>query len=264
MKWKVLFWICCFSTSTTALDGQANDDKLSVCLVENGLTALGLPYVSGTLERGNDSSAIWFADKFDCVTFVEWVLALSLYQTQSIQPTKDFESILETIRYRIGIASGYTSRLHYFTEWISQAVSSGFLIDITQELGGKEVSRNIDFMTQNRSKYPKLKLPQNYVAIQKTEKQLSNTTYFELPKNLVESAEKNINEGDIIAITTTIKGLDITHTGIAIRRNDKIHLLHASSDEMKVVVTDKPLHFYLKQYPKMKGIRVLRPINPFK
>lgn len=37
--------------------------------------------------------------------------------------------------------------------------------------------------------------------------------------------------GDIIAFTTSVKGLDITHVGIAEYIRGKLHLLHTSSTE---------------------------------
>jgi len=50
-----------------------------------------------------------------------------------------------------------------------------------------------------------------------------------------------IEEGDIIDFATNIDGLDVTHTGIAIEKNKKIHLLHASSSG-SVVISKKPLY----------------------
>ena len=67
-----------------------------------------------------------------------------------------------------------------------------------------------------------------------------------------------IMDGDIIAITTKLPGLDIAHVGIAEYRNGKLHLLHASSTLGKVVVSDTPLSHMLNNNKSWTGIRVVR------
>jgi hypothetical protein len=49
----------------------------------------------------------------------------------------------------------------------------------------------------------------------------------------------------IVAITSDIQGLDIAHTGILVMENGKIHLLHASSDKGKVVISEKTFQEYI-------------------
>ena len=69
-----------------------------------------------------------------------------------------------------------------------------------------------------------------------------------------------IQTGDIIALTSAIKGLDITHTGFAIRKEDgRIHLLHASS-KGKVEISELPLADYLQGIKHNTGIIVARPL----
>ncbi len=53
--------------------------------------------------------------------------------------------------------------------------------------------------------------------------------------------------GDLIAITTDIKGLDVMHVGLAVRLGSRIHLLHASEAEKRVVISDVTLHQYLSR-----------------
>jgi hypothetical protein len=76
----------------------------------------------------------------------------------------------------------------------------------------------------------------------------------------IEKNESKIQSGDIIGITTNITGLDISHTGIAIRMDDgRIHLMHAPNIGFKVQITDKPLSNYILGNKKQTGIIVLRP-----
>lgn len=73
-----------------------------------------------------------------------------------------------------------------------------------------------------------------------------------------------IHNGDIIAITTSIKGLDISHVGFAYWVNGKLHLLHASLNKKQVIIENIPLNEQLQQHKSQSGIRVLRIIEKYK
>ncbi|MBI1805260.1 MAG: DUF1460 domain-containing protein [Ignavibacteriae bacterium] len=78
---------------------------------------------------------------------------------------------------------------------------------------------------------------------------------------LIESStlQSKIQSGDLIAITTSQEGLDISHTGIAVRLdNGSLHLLHASDVENNVEITAESLTRYLKKHEHQTGITVLR------
>ena len=71
--------------------------------------------------------------------------------------------------------------------------------------------------------------------------------------------------GDIIGITTNIDGLDVSHTGIAIRLEDGlIHFLHAPLKGHKVEITDITLAEYVLNNEHQTGIYVARPLEPEK
>ena len=67
-----------------------------------------------------------------------------------------------------------------------------------------------------------------------------------------------IRDGDIIALVTNIKGLDVTHMGIAVWVKGKLHMLHASSKEKNVILDPTPLHDYLAPRKSCPGVRVVR------
>ena len=70
--------------------------------------------------------------------------------------------------------------------------------------------------------------------------------------------EDRIEDGDIIAVTSNVEGLDVQHVGLAARVKNRIHLLHASSSEGKVVLSKKTLYRYLMQSRTRSGIMVAR------
>jgi hypothetical protein len=80
-------------------------------------------------------------------------------------------------------------------------------------------------------------------------------------KPYVKPLENKLQDGDVIAITTGIQGLDVVHVGFAKWHNNRIHLLHASLDEKKVVISSKPLAEYLLGNKSQSGIMVARVVE---
>ena len=95
-------------------------------------------------------------------------------------------------------------------------------------------------------------------AISCFEKKINARKYFYIPKEEVVKIEPQLEEGMIVAITSGVTGLDIAHLGFLVRVNGRIHLLHASSDFKKVMVSEKPLSDYLAGNKKQTGIMVLK------
>lgn len=228
-------------------------------MVAIGKTFLGTPYVAKTLEVGKTESLVVNLHGLDCTTFVENVLAFTLLKQSDSTSFNQFTKILETIRYKNGILNGYSSRLHYFTEWISNNQFKDIITDITVAIGGKVISKEINFMSRHRDLYPFLKdNDANLEMIKESEYNLNNQEFCILPQNEIAANEHLIQSGDIIALTTSIKGLDITHTGIATREKDgRIHLLHASTSGA-VEVSKLPLVDYLRGIKSNTGIMVAR------
>ncbi len=229
-------------------------------MISVGQTFLGTPYVAKTLEIGESESLVINLQGMDCTTYVENVLAFSTLLMEDKMNFDSFASTLENIRYKDGELDGYASRLHYFSEWIVNNEKKRLLEDVTAEIGGIEIKKDINFMSTHRDLYPFLQDEENFKKIKASENYLNHQSICILPQDQIEANENQIMNGDIIALTTSITGLDITHTGIAIREKDgRIHLLHASSSG-KVEVSELPLVEYLKKIKKNTGIMVARPL----
>jgi aspartyl-tRNA synthetase len=161
--------------------------------------------------------------------------------------------------YNKGKIKGYDSRIHYFSDWLYTHENDGLLEDITPSLGGIEWKKNINYMTTHWNKYAFPKDMELLGKFIKIEERINSQSYTFVPKAKVKSIENLVQNGDIVAITTNIEGLDITHVGFAIRLQDKrVYLLHASSDFKRVMVTDKPLAEYLTKNKTQTGIMVAR------
>jgi hypothetical protein len=229
-------------------------------MVYVGKSFLGTPYVAKTLEIGDKETLVVNLEGLDCTTFVENVLAFSHLIKENKSSFDAFVEELETIRYKDGNLDGYASRLHYFSEWIANNAEKGLLKDITREIGGKEISKDINFMSTHRDLYPFLADDENLKKIKASENYLNNQAICVLAQNNIEAKEHLIQSGDIIALATSIKGLDVTHTGLAVKMpNGRVHLLHASTVG-EVVLSEEPLADYLKGIRHNTGIMVARPL----
>jgi len=137
---------------------------LGPSVVRVGELARGTRYVAGTLdaylqakERAPHEPLTLSLTRFDCVTLVESCVAVSRVARERGAPTwARFGAAVERMRYRGGRREGYGSRLHYFSEWISDNAARGLVRDLGAELGGVEDARPLRFMTEHRASYPAL------------------------------------------------------------------------------------------------------------
>lgn len=224
-----------------------------------GKSFLGNDYVAHTLEQ-TPEQLVCNLRTFDCYTFVESVLAMTLTR-HHLKTYLQYQILLRQMRYREGKMEGYASRLHYFLEWKNQGEASGWYTDVTQQLGGEVVQPPINFMTKHRSLYPALESNIEFEKVEEVEKKLSAKPWYLIPKNKVAAIENDLQDGDIIGITSGIAGLDFNHEGFVIKKANKAYLLHASSEAKKVVISSETLSEYLQRVKKHSGIVVLRIRN---
>ncbi|MBX7243569.1 MAG: DUF1460 domain-containing protein [Bacteroidia bacterium] len=238
-------------------------ESVSDCVIEYGTSFIEVPYVSHTLEENETEQLVVNLDKFDCATYVESVLAMAIVSVRDKNQYDKFAEMLQKLRYHGGVIDGYASRIHYFSDWLYENTQNGILENVTARIGGEAYQKPVSFMSSNPKLYKHLAgNPDAQEKIRQTEQQMNERKMFYIPKEKVKSVEPEIQEGDIIGITTSVKGLDISHEGFAIKRKGRIHLMHASSDEKKVVISAQPLAEYLMSHKSQTGIMVCRANNP--
>ena len=222
---------------------------------------INTPYIGGTLEGDEVERLRINMRELDCVTFVENVIALQLMLQSEKQTFDNFCEILQKIRYRNGVINGYPSRLHYFSEWLYNNRQKG-IVSLPATTNCKNFEPELSYMSTHCDAYPALKNnPKLCNEIAEIEKNINNLINFcFIEKDKIKDSSEEIHNGDIIAITTHIKGLDIVHTGFALQQNGKIYLLHASSssDAKKVIISNEPLHDYLARYENHSGVIIGR------
>lgn len=201
---------------------------------------LDLPYVTAPLLGSPSQDEVLVNDlsRVDCFTLLDFVEALR--RTKDLE---DFDRKLLAVRYRNGELS-YQQRQHFFYDW--GHASSQHLRDMTTEIAGNKAVTLAK--TLNRKNSGSLWLPGLPVRV-------IQLRY--LPADaLDETILDQLQTGDYVGIVTHQPGLDVSHTGILIRREGSLYLRHASSRSDTRKVLDEPLLPYLQGKP---GLLLFRP-----
>ena len=223
---------------------------------------LGVPYVGGILDEGEEEVFRLPLEKTDCIIFVEACLNLArtVKECGNDAGFDDFAGNVRRMRYRGGVVDGYASRVHYTTEWIRQGERIGILEDKTTEAGGKVYDHPVSFMSSHSGSYPHIN-EDNIQAIRDVEASLNKEPMTYIPSSGVARAERFIRDGDIICFVSKVEGLDISHVGIALRHDGVTGFIHASTTAGKVVVDDRSVSAYVLSRPKsIAGIKIVRPL----
>lgn len=224
---------------------------------------LNIPYVGGTLDSNTSEQVIIDLEGLDCVTFFENTLCMARIIKKGKNTFDDLINEVLFTRYRDGKLVDYTSRLHYTADWLYNNDEKHVVSDMTRKFNGTSIQFNLYFMSQNPQYYKQLTFNPDYINIMRGfEKQINKRIYFYITKAKAASAEKFLKTGDIIAITTSKKGLDYSHTGmIYVDIDNKAHFMHASSKKKKVIL-DKTISEYLAGIESDTGFSVVRPLEP--
>jgi hypothetical protein len=194
---------------------------------------LGRPYLVRPLKGSltEPEQLVTRVDGFDCVTYVETVLALG-----SAKTVDDFPEQLRRLRYADGEVA-YGARLHYTTEWNKANLRRGFLQDLTQGA-----------LTVERFKVL------NYLPGVEPH----NECFRFFPKARLSAVSKGLQDGDLIYFVSGRKGLDTNHLGLVFRDGERLVLRHATRSRRKVVEQDLAAFC---QTHLMLGFIVARPLE---
>ena len=244
------------------------DMELGEAIVQLAESFVGTTYTPGTLEEpGRERLVINFRE-LDCVTLVENVLALTRFVREDgaealadpVAARARYETHLTDLRYRGGRLDGYPSRLHYFSEWLTDNASKGLLRVVTGELDPAADPEPVRFMSEHPEAYRQLADPGVLQAIAAMEERLDEgPDRLHVPQDRIAQVASRIRDGDVIAATSTVDGLDVAHTGFAVWRDGALHLLHAPLVGRSVEISEQPLAERILSIGSQDGIMVARP-----
>jgi hypothetical protein len=243
---------------------------IGTAIARLGETFVGTTYTPGTLEAPGPEHLVINLRELDCVTFVENMLAMTRFVREdgvaalANRPAAEarYAGYLEELRYRDGHLAGYPSRLHYFSEWLSDNAARGRLRLLTRELGGVPDSEPVSFMSAHPGSYRQMAEPGVAEAIRAMEARLNAALpRWYIPEDRIAAVADRIHDGDVIAATSTLPGLDIAHTGIALWKNGELHLLHAPLVGKSVEISTLPLAQRIQEIKGQDGIMVARVVR---
>ncbi|WP_336845156.1 DUF1460 domain-containing protein [Providencia rettgeri] len=202
---------------------------------------LETPYLANTLIGGpkQQEALVVNFEGVDCFTYLDYVLAL----TQS-QDEPSFLSALVKVRYKNSEVS-YYHRKHFFTDWFAESPKNA--IDVTSTLTPNTITLTKQLnQKSDGSEYIKgLGVKSRNVAY--------------IPGNLItQQVLNNLQQGDFVGVYSLIDGLDVSHTGLVIKKNGNVFYRNASSLSKNNKVVDTPFIEYMQSKP---GIIVLRALN---
>ena len=274
--WDDEDWAIFLSKVEWALDRRLDTLPIGAAMAEIGRSFLGTAYVPRTLEVEGPERLVINFRSLDCVTFVENVFAISRFVQGSAAAARPdiamvlgdrgaaedrYESLLTELRYRNGEIDAYPSRLHYFTDWIGDNARRGLVTDITRDLGGTHDSEPIRFMSTHTDAYRQLADPAYVELIEHAEKRLTAAGRRFVPRQRIADVADRIQDGDIIAATSTVEGLDVAHTGLALWIDGTLHLMHAPLVGEAVQISDVSLAERILRIEGQDGIIVARPLG---
>lgn len=186
---------------------------------------VGRPYVANSLIGGPDQPEELVVNlrAFDCVTFIECVLAAA----RSRSP-RGFVDELKRTRYREGRV-GWSSRLHYFSDWMKSNQARGAIKIRTRGTGSGCIEAGLDVVAGLSAR---------------------RVRFHVVPKSKIHLARRRIRDGSIVAFASTRSKLDFFHTGLIFVEEEML-LCHASRKAKRVIA--EPLAGYLKRN-RMRGI----------
>jgi hypothetical protein len=229
-----------------------------------GMALRDTPYVVATLELYDDHEVCSVNFRgLDCVTFFETSLAFARMLRRGTHTPEALLAELTFTRYRRGQLIDYASRLHYLSDWFFDNHDKRVVRLITPQLPGAiRFAKRVSFMSTHPEAYRQLKANTALVGtIARLEADINARELYYLPKAKVAAAQALITTGDIVAVTTTIAGLDCAHAGLCYRDEDGVpRLLHGSTSR-NAVILDTDLATYLTRVSTHSGIMVARPLE---
>lgn len=210
---------------------------LGECVGRVGLALVGTPYVGGTLERADGKEVCTLnLEGLDCVTLFETSLDFARMLAKRGRSPEELAACIEETRYRGGRRAGNLSRLHYTLDWFGDNARKGIVRILTPSLPGAEPwDKKLSFMSDHPASYPALR-HSDLEALRHIEREASGHGFWIVPVDAVKGIEDSLQTGDIVGWATSVKGLDIAHTGLILRDEKGPRFLHASSRAGKVVL----------------------------
>lgn len=104
--------------------------------------------------------------------------------------------------------------------------------------------------------------PATLARIVAIEERLSARPRYYIREEQIAEIAPRIQDGDVIAITSALRGLDVAHTGFALWIDGRLHFMNALLVGEDVRISELPVAERIARIEGQDGIMVARPIGP--
>ena len=198
------------------------------------------PYLENTLigDQHTPEQLVLNLSGFDCFTYLDIVEAL-----RRAQDFDDLSKALQEVRYRDGKVT-YANRRHFFSDWVSDDVSQ--IVDVTESVGrgrAQVVVKHLNLKSDGNFWLSEVPVVRREIAY--------------IPTHMIDPVVLSaLKSGDYVGVFSDQPGLDVSHTGLIVKINNRILLRHASSQQGVRRVVDVDLWQYLSGKPGLVVYRV--------
>jgi hypothetical protein len=194
---------------------------------------VGCPYEAHGLVGSARTPEVFTAslERFDCVTYVETVLALA----RASDPA-GFAEELRRVRYDGGRVE-WARRNHYMTDWARRNARAGIVRPVAAGALATRKEKTLDAVAG---------LPAR------------KARFACVPKSKLGAFSPRLKNGDILLFASTKAGLDVFHCGLLVRKDGSWKLRHASRSAGRVV--EGELAAFLRAN-RTAGLIAVRPLE---
>lgn len=177
--------------------------------------------------------------QLDCFTYLDY---LETFRRSNSK--ENFIEQLKKVRY-IDSTVKYLNRKHFFSDWIFENTEIAIdLVDL--KLNNLKKSDIVEINQGKNGEYI-----QNLGVKERTINYISRD-------DIKDENFSNLVTGDYIGFRRNIDGLDVTHVGMIVLKEDGIYVRHASSSKSTYKVVDQKLINYINVNTGVKGIMIFR------
>lgn len=177
--------------------------------------------------------------QLDCFTYLDY-----LETFRRANSKEEFIDLLKKVRY-IDSTVEYLNRKHFFSDWIFE--NSKIALDLVDlEMENLKKSDVVEINHGKNGEYI-----QNLGIKERVINYISR-------EDISDEDLSNLITGDYIGFRRNIDGLDVTHVGMVVLKEDGIYVRHASSSKSTYKVVDQKLIDYININTGVKGILIFR------
>ena len=202
---------------------------------------LDTPYVANRLVGSptEPEQLVIALSELDCFTFLDYIESFKRSQNE-----EEFIKNLEKVRY-IDSKVEYYHRKHFYSDWYSE-----------NEKVAEDLLTRPEFAEFVQTNVVNLNEGAESAYIPNLAYRSRDINY--IPRDKFVNVLPKLKTGDYIGIRKNIAGLDVTHTGIVIVKEDGVYMRHASSSKSAMKVVDQKITDYLDINTSVIGLLFFR------